>query len=163
MKGGRMPKPTALRNLMGRSHKKKNSREPQFPAADVVPYAPKWLCPPAREEWRRLIGYLIQAGLYTEADRSTLALYCQAFGRAQQAEERIGQLADGAADDGHRGQVTSVWERMAERRTDQARKLLAEFGLSPAERSRVVADVPEAPDELEQLFNRRVMVGSERE
>lgn len=155
MKPGPAPRPSALQALSGRAHKARNRREARGRRPATIPYAPKHLCAPARAEWRRLIGWLVEVGLYTEADQAALELYCQAYGRWREAEAALDAIEEGPIQHGERGDTVSAWQRVANARFDQARRLLAEFGLTPAQRSRVVAAMPEEPDELEQLFARR--------
>ena len=115
----------------------------------MTPYAPKHLCPAARAEWRRLIGYLVDAGLYLEVDQAALEMYCQAYGRWREAEAALDAVEEGPIQHGERGDTVSAWQRVANARYDQARRMLAEFGLTPAQRSRVVAAMPEEMDELQ--------------
>lgn len=166
MRSGPAPRPSALQALQGRSHHARNRREPRLPVPERPPYAPRNLCAEGQREWRRLIGWLVRAGLYTEADRAALEMYCQAYGRWWAAERALDAAEDGPIQRGERGDTVSAWQRVANARFDQVRRMLAEFGLTPAERSRVVAAQPEEPDELEQLtrlFQRDVLVGDERE
>jgi P27 family predicted phage terminase small subunit len=137
MKTGPAPKPTAVRELQGRAHKAKNRREPRPALPERPPYAPRWLCPEGQAAWRRIAGALLDAGLYTTIDQTALELLCDAYGRWRQASRELGANGEGLVSVGERGSVVSAAERVAERRFDQVRKMLAEFGMTPAERSRV--------------------------
>jgi len=54
------------------------------------------------------------------------------------------------------------WQSVANKRFDQLRRMLAEFGLTPASRSRLRIGETEEQDELEALlFRRNVSVGRE--
>jgi P27 family predicted phage terminase small subunit len=137
MKTGPAPKPTAIRELQGRAHRKANRREPRPALPGRPPYAPRWLCPEGQAAWRRIAGALLDVGLYTTIDHVALEGLCEAYGRWRQASEELGRAGAGMVTEGERGSVVSAWERVAERRFDQVRKMLAEFGMTPAQRSRV--------------------------
>jgi P27 family predicted phage terminase small subunit len=139
---GPPPKPTALKKLAGNpGGKRLNEREARPPIPAKRPYAPRFLCSEGQREWRRVVGVLIELGLYTVIDQAALALYCQAYGRWTEAERQIeatgGPVLTGPGPNG--GLWQNPWVAQANRAFDQLRKMLAEFGLSPAQRSRVVA------------------------
>ena len=162
MVSGPPPKPTALKKLQGNPGKRAlNTSEPQPPAPVSVPYAPRFLTAEAKREWRRIVPLLMELGLYTEIDHAAISMYCQAYGRWLDAEREIDQ--DGAVrttDKGYEHQA--AWVQIANKRFDQVRRMLAEFGLTPASRSRLRIDGPEEQDELEALlFRRNVSVARE--
>lgn len=153
MKPGPAPKPTVVKKLAGNPGKRRlNATEPHPPVPAGTPYAPRFLNAEASAEWRRLVGILIDLGLYTEVDRAALAMYCQAWGRwvvAEKAVAKDGEILK--SDEG--GQYQNPWRYAANKAQDQMRKMLAEFGLTPSSRARLSA--PAAPDEptlAEQLF-----------
>lgn len=158
---GRKPKPTALKLLQGNPGKRPidaNEPQPAVPAGDRAPYAPRFLCDEGKAEWRRIIGYLLEAGLYTEVDRTALAMYCQAFGRWIEAEKQVDERGPiCTSDNGNLYQ--NPWVAIANKRWDQVRKVMAEFGMTPSSRTRVTVAMPEEKDELEQLLARRVSGG----
>lgn len=80
---------------------------------------------------------LYQLGLLTELDSSALALYCQAFGRWVQAEEKLKQfgLLIKTPND-HPAQ--SPYLSIANKSMEQMKSLLGEFGMTPSSRSRIV-------------------------
>ncbi len=115
---GRIPKPTSLKLLEGTRKDRVNPSEPTFaPAADLTP--PSWLYKTARDHWNELAPYLKKAGLLTEGDKFALALLCEAYGRFQHDPD-------------------------CEKARDLYRRMLSEFGLTPASRSRIQA-TPQAP------------------
>ena len=150
---GRKPKPTQLKELEGNPGKRRlNASEPHPPVPDVVPYAPKFLNEDARGEWNRMVNILLGLGLYTEVDHAALAMYCQAWGRWVIAERKLtveGEIITGVEG----GKCQNPWRYEANKAQDQMRRMLAEFGLTPASRARL--SVPGAPDEpslADQLF-----------
>jgi phage terminase small subunit len=92
MKPGPTPKPTAIKELAGNPGKRPlNEREPSVPVPGSSPHVPRHLCKEGQKEWRRVVGILIDARLYSEVDRAALAMYCQAWGRWVEAENRLGE------------------------------------------------------------------------
>lgn len=152
MKPGPAPKPTILKELAGNPGKRPlNDREAVIPVPDSVPYAPRHLSGEAKREWRRVVKILLAAGLYSDVDRAALAMYCQAWGRWVEAESEIakrGAILQGA----NGGLYQNPWLSVANKAQDQLRKMIAEFGLSPAQRSRVVAMGPERDQSLAEIL-----------
>lgn len=137
---GRKPKPTVLKQLAGNPGKRPlNKAEPQPPVPASTPYVPRHLCEEGKREWRRLVSILVDLGLYTEIDRAALAMYCQAWGRWVIAEERIDKTGGPTLTSDKGNLYPNPWASEANRRYEQMRKALVEFGLSPAQRSRVRA------------------------
>jgi P27 family predicted phage terminase small subunit len=162
---GRKPKPTALKKLAGNPGKRPlNGGEPRMPVPARTPRVPPYLSKYAKKEWRRMVKMLLNAGLYTEADQTALAMYCQAYGRWRQAEEELDKQNKlmYETDKGyhHQSPLVSITARYWE----QMRKMLAEFGLTPSSRSRMTFDPPDEEDDLAKLlFRRRVKVAGDDE
>lgn len=151
---GRKPKPIALKKLAGNPGKRPLGDEPQPPAPDRTPYAPRHLNDEARREWRRIVGMLIDLGLYTEMDRAALAMYCQAWGRWVKAERELAKMGLVLTpDDGKERGRRNPWLRVSDVAWEQMRKILAEFGLSPSSRSRLAVNADGGPSLAESLFS----------
>jgi P27 family predicted phage terminase small subunit len=126
-----------------------------------IPAMPRHLAEEARREWRRITKHLEALGLISQIDRAALAAYCSAWGDYVWAENRIAQLngprkagdQELAADEtGDRGRIwdtpsgykqISVPMQIRNRALEMMGKFLAEFGMSPAARSRVTASDPQ--------------------
>lgn len=160
---GRRPKPTALKELEGNPGKRPlNDAEPKPPRPDRVPYAPRFLTPEAQKEWRRVVGILVDLNLYTEVDHAALAMYCQAYGRWVAAEREIDATGGPTLVSEAGGLYQNPWQTAANKAFDQVRRMLGEFGLTPATRSRLKVGPAEEQDELEALlFRRNVRVGGD--
>ena len=102
-------------------------------------------------EWKRISAHLQRLGLVSELDRAMLTGYCLAWADLMWAEER---MAAHNADDptGERGRIgvtpsgyqqISVLMQIRNRAMDQLKTFAAEFGMSPAARSRVTASDPQ--------------------
>ena len=135
---GRKPKPTALKELEGNPGKRQlNINEPK-PLAKA-PSCPKWLDPEAKKEWRRLSKKMEQIGILTEIDMAAFAGYCQAYARWKAAEEFISKHgAIVKTPSGYWQQVPQV--SIAQQYMKAMQKFAEQFGLTPAARSRIVAD-----------------------
>lgn len=142
---GPAPKPTRLRLLEGNQSKRPlNQMEPK--PAPVAPAPPPLLKREALEEWHRLAPELERLGLLTVVDGSALAAYCQAYRRWIQAERKVNR----------EGLVLNAKSRyaqahpamaVAQRSMQLMRAFAAEFGLTPASRSRISIGKTESNDE----------------
>lgn len=155
-KRGRKPKPTAIKRLEGNPGKRPlNDLEP-MPKVKML-RCPNWLEPEARKEWRRLAPILIDAGILTAADAVTFAGYCQSYARWREAEENITRTGmivrknDGSV-------TTNPYIKVSRMAFAEVKSLAAEFGLTPAARTAIVADAMsatgnrQAMDPMEQIL-----------
>jgi P27 family predicted phage terminase small subunit len=127
--------------------------EPHPPVPDVIPYAPKFLNDEAKDEWNRMVNILLDLGLYTEVDHAALAMYCQAWGRWVDAECKLKKSGQVVTSEKTGILYQHPYLSIANRAWQQMREMLSEFGLTPAERSRLhVTPVDEEPSLAEQLF-----------
>ena len=55
-------------------------------AKPVLPKCPTWLTKEAKREWKRVAGPLYRAGLLTELDTNTLAMYCETWARFERCQ-----------------------------------------------------------------------------
>lgn len=134
---GRKPKPVAMKKLAGNPGKRPLGNVPQPPVPDHTPYVPRHLNDEARREWRRIVKLLMELGLYTEVDRAALAMYCQAWGRWVEAERELAK--EGAVLTSCKGNLyQNPRLHVANKAWEQMRRILAEFGLTPSSRSRLV-------------------------
>lgn len=77
-----MPRKTGcLVSFEGKKRAKKPSKMPEPPG---------FLTPYAVEEWNRILPALRDTGLLVSVDFSTVAAYCQCYGRWREAEEQLG-------------------------------------------------------------------------
>lgn len=153
---GRKPTPTKLKQLAGNPGKRAlNSSEPQPPVPDRPPYAPRYLNEEGKREWRRVVGMLMDLGLYTELDRAALAMYCQVYGRWVQMERELAD-EDLVLVGSEGGLYQNPKLHVANKAWEQQRKILAEFGLTPSSRSRLTLKGKDEPSLAEVLFNMTV-------
>jgi P27 family predicted phage terminase small subunit len=139
---GRKPVPTRLKLMADHPGKRPiNHNEPQ-PAA-AFPTCPPELGPVARAEWERLVPELGELGPLTNLDRAALAAYCGAYGlraEAMAAIQKYGTMVKAPA--GY--PMQSPYIGLANRQAELMIRLSAEFGFTPASRSRI-STPPELP------------------
>ena len=140
-KRGPRPKPTALRVLEGNPSKRPLPPNEPKPPSISAPAAPLTLDAVGRTEWRRLAPQLQTLGLLTEIDRSALEVCCQIYSELRQLRlQRRRWLRD-------KDKRDAIWrvDSALDRKGGLYRQYLAEFGLTPAARTRVETDeVPAA-------------------
>ena len=140
---GRKPKPTHLKVVQGNPGKRTlNTDEPQ--PEYTLPDPPDHLNEDARIEWDRTAAQLFRMGILSQADRGTLAAYCQAYGRWVQAERALAEMAQ--HDSRTHGLLirtskgTAVQNPLvgtANKAKADMMRYAAEFGMTPSSRSRL--------------------------
>jgi P27 family predicted phage terminase small subunit len=140
---GRRPKPTRLKVLTGNPGKRPlNQNEPR--PAPEIPECPPELGPVARREWDRLVGELGKLKLVTNLDRAALAAYCGAYAlwsEATEAIQKYGTMVKSPS--GY--PIQSPYVAIANRLAELMMRISAEFGFTPASRSRISTPRPEEP------------------
>lgn len=141
---GPPPKPTKLRLLEGNPSKRPINRgEPQPDGGRV--YCPRHIRGEARREWHRVAPELRALGLLTRIDHASLEAYCMCYARWWQAEGALQR--HGLTYVTPSGQIKPRPEvTMANNALKLMKAFLIEFGLTPASRSRLSIDKPEAED-----------------
>ena len=143
MKRGPKPTPTALKRLRGFPGKRGKAKdapkhEPRPPAPAELTIPSSWLPTEAQDEWRRIAPTLMTLGLLTLIDRATLEGYCMAYYRWRQAEEVLEK--EGMVFRTPKGYVQQRPEvSIAQGYLAKMHSLAAEFGFTPASRTRVVS------------------------
>lgn len=137
-KRGRKPKPTALKKLEGNPGKRAlNEYEPMPPITQLR--CPNYLLPEARKEWRRLAPALISMGVLTVADAVPFAAYCTAYARWREAEDMI--TKHGSIYKDPKGYPrANPYVAIAAHHLREMKSLAAEFGLTPANRTAMIAN-----------------------
>ena len=135
---GRKPVPTHLKLIKGNPGKRALGSEPQPQRLEQVPEPPAFLLLEAQAEWRRVAPELVELGLLTALDLQPFAAYCQACGRAEQAERIFAETGGALTVRGARGgEVINPLLRIARDAASEAMRLGAEFGFTPASRARL--------------------------
>jgi P27 family predicted phage terminase small subunit len=155
---GRPPKPTALKLLAGNPGKRPmNPSEPTPEAVSPlkIPAPPKVLDAEGKREWKRVALELAKSGLLTTIDRAALTGYCQSW--SQWIEAVCTVRKEGAIVKTPNGfPVQSPWLAIQNKASDQMKKYLVEFGMTPASRSRIhVADPNANADPMDDFLGRK--------
>ncbi|MEG0145455.1 MAG: phage terminase small subunit P27 family [Clostridia bacterium] len=153
-KRGRKPKPTALKKLEGNPGKRPLGELEPLPPISVL-RCPNWLLPEARKEWRRLAPALIAMGVLSLADAVPFAAYCTAYARWREAEDEITQHGS-VYKDANGNIKPNPYIAISARQLSEIKSLAAEFGLTPATRTAIIANalsvVNRTQDPLEQIL-----------
>ena len=149
---GRKPVPTALKELRGTARADRGvPNESKPPVPKTIPNPPSHFNRWAKKVWREYGQLLLDAGLFTELDSVAFEMFCQAYGRWIDAERQLleeGEILTSAQG----GLYQNPRLGIANRAWDQLKRMLPEFGLTPAERTRVAALVAEEEDDLATLL-----------
>ena len=161
MRPGPSPKPTKLKRLAGNPGKRPlNDGEPQFWVPERMLRPPDHLDNEGRAVWRQLGKMLLDAGLFTAVDRYALEMFCSAASRYRRAEvmvRREGEVLEGAEG----GLYQNPWLHTANKAWDQMRKMFSEFGLTPAERSRIKTAAQEDGESIADILIREAQIADD--
>ena len=141
MPAGRPRKPTHLKALAGTLQPSRtNPHEPT--AAVYLPTPPAWLSERARAYWAEVGAVLLSMNLCTAADGPALQLLTEAlaeWAEARQAVQARGLTYDTATVSGGTMRRPNPEVAIAADAWRRALAMLAQFGLTPASRSKVSA------------------------
>jgi P27 family predicted phage terminase small subunit len=146
--------PTHLKLLRGNPSKEAlNKNEPQPAIPPATPDAPDCLKGYAADEWYRVAEELYRLRLLTRVDINPLAAYCQAYAIWRTAVETLATMADRDAVTHGLLVRTNAGAAMqnplvltARQAANDMVRFAAEFGLTPAARSRISSlDDPSGP------------------
>ena len=100
--------------------------------------APPWMSDAAKAEWKRIMPALSRRGIVSETDLGQLESYCIAFGQAREAEAMLAR--DGLVIDSPQGPKRHPAVGVMQTAMGEARRIAAEFGLTPVSRARLASD-----------------------
>jgi P27 family predicted phage terminase small subunit len=124
------------------------------------PEPPDFLGDEAKIEWNRVVPELLRLRLLTILDLGPLAAYCQSYGRWVEAERVLAEMAaedpetKGLTVKGAMGAaIINPLLRVARASAEDMLRFAAEFGFSPASRTKVSAGIgPEKPSKFGDLL-----------
>lgn len=136
---GRKRKPTEQKIAEGNRGKRKlePEKEPQYSTDNLVPT--KKLSKHAQEEWNRLSPIITKSKVFTEADTAALTLHCETYATFVRATNELEQDG-GLFTFTKAGITTHPAVRIQNNCAALILKFLAEFGLTPASRSKVIVN-----------------------
>lgn len=151
---GRTPQPSKIRLITGNPGKRPiNKQEPQ--PAEGIPKKPKnFLTEEASAEWDRIVPQLTACGLLTHLDFAALLGYCMTYSdyiMATREVQRLGPVItcpNGALQ-------KNPYMAQANASLKLLRGFMADFGLSPASRSRVTVAEGSEDDPLKKYSGKK--------
>lgn len=155
-------KPTRLKKLQGNpSRRPLPQKEPQYQVG--LPERPRWLKGLAGKCWSSLTPLLLQAKVATIGDAVALEMVCDAYMEYRAARAKVLKLGMTyeqkilvREDEDSHTEVLQIRERpevkIASDAWKRLRSGLAEFGLTPASRSKVESLMEQQEDELDKFL-----------
>lgn len=152
---GPPPKPTHIKLVEGNPGRRPlNDKEPKPPRG--IPKCPPHLSERARGLWKKIGPHLDKMGVLTIADGTALELMCEAYAEYWECREVIiaggatftSETLAGGLMERARPQVAmqaDAWRRVL--------SMLAQFGLTPASRSKVKTGDTEKVDPMDAFLN----------
>lgn len=151
-KSGRKPLPSALKLARGVRKDRIPASEP--PLLDGGPAMPDYLDERARAEWERMVALLDRMGILSASHGPALGLYCQAYSRLVNAEEKLRTQGE-TVPTKLGGLQSNPYVRIARESSRQMQSLLVEFGMTPSSSTHVAMRPIEVPiDDLEEFLKR---------
>ena len=126
---GPKAKPNAIKRLEGSW--RVNEREPKAEIGE--PKKPEWLGRAGQAEWKRLAPILVRMGVLTEVDGTALTAYCRLVDQASRIRVALSKVKQPA------GELAVSLQREERDIYRQLHQYIAHFGLSPATRTKIVA------------------------
>ena len=143
----RPPKPTALKLVAGNPGKRatpNHEPDPEY-LADLTP--PAWLPERAKAVWREIAPQLSRAKLLTEVDVEALAIGCYSIANHRLAVSKAGEsLVKAKFEENEEGDIVETgehinpWMLVQSMAFKQVHQLFAQFGMTPAARTRVAVN-----------------------
>lgn len=141
---GRKNKPDTLKALEGNPGKR--ALNDKAPKPDVViPECPAHLTGEAKKEWVRVTKELHTLGILANIDRASLAAYCMAwldFVYASRMVDEEGEVITSIKG----GKYLNPWVGIKTSSMDRVVRISAEFGMTPASRTRIKVETPSEED-----------------
>lgn len=149
--------PTALRLLEGnRSHRTPNQFEPR--PERILPKAPACLDREAKKIWKEWAPKLLKLGVLTETDTFALETLCRSMSRVREANKAVQEKGTVIKDS--RGiPRRNPFLRVEEKAQQEVDRMMIQFGLTPASRTRIVTSGLEGIDTHMGSLGRKMAAG----
>ena len=150
---GRKKKPTAVKRLAGNPGKHKLNQAEPTPEL-VLPPAPADLTDLGRAKWDEMSLLLFNQGVMTEMDQEILHIFCGEYEMFVDATKNMKAFGGPVVKTDKGNPIQNPYLSVANQCKERMIKILLEFGMSPASRSRVTAAPRAKPKSLaEKFFN----------
>lgn len=148
---GPPPKPNELKALEGNPGKRRLKNSPK-PERVLGLKCPKFIGRHGKAEWNRITPELARLGMLTKIDYAALVMYCRTYQKWMEAEEFLiekgtiftlkeDDVLDSQGNIIKKGKIKYIQQlpqvSIAQQCAEYCRKMISEFGLSPAARSRL--------------------------
>ncbi len=150
---GRRPIPLEMKLLTGNPGKRRlNRREPK--GRPGVPPCPQHLRGVARDAWHRIGRRLKTLRVITDADADALELVCTAYAEYRAALAVVARRGRTYATRTANGIIVRKRPEVAiaSEAWWRVKSMLVEFGLTPAARTRIVADHSDSDDQVDEFL-----------
>jgi len=149
-------KPIAQKKLQGtyRKDRAAGAIDERFENLKRIPKPPEELNDLAVEVWYAVGKQLVDAGIFKSVDIISFAMFCAEVSKWREAEQHIKD--EGLTYIPPRGRLVkeNPWVRISRAALDNARRFFGEFGLTPAERTKIkIVDTPDDESLADKLFN----------
>jgi len=154
---GKAPRPTALKNLRPRSHHKKSGViEPRLSVS--MPPMPRWLDGVGKWAFNEIGTQLVKMRVVTTADKKALELLADTYSEYRRARAAILEKGSTYTSKNIKTGIEKRYVRPEVNIAKGARadiiRLLKQFGLTPAARTRVSMVEPEEIDPFEEYLKK---------
>ena len=140
--GRRGPTPTPTAIKLARGSWRGDAEDKKGPKAKAgKPRMPAWLDPRAKAAWKAIVPELEQLGVLATCDAHALSLLCEAFSEWKQAKIMLAKTPHVKAIHNPDGSLkylqTNPYVSISRKAGEELLRLLREFGLTPAARTRI--------------------------
>lgn len=152
---GRPAKPNEIKVLEGNPGKRRIKNSPR-PSRVLGLKCPKFLGKYGKQEWNRITPELARLGMLTKIDQAALEMYCRTYQKWREAEDFLiekGTIYTIKDADGRIKFIQQVPQvSIAMQSQEYCRKMLGEFGLTPASRARLEINTKEVDEKDLEAF-----------
>ena len=142
---GQKPKPRRLKIVEGNPGKRALNKNEPMPDVEK-PVAPDVLSDAASVHWGTVVQQLYDAKIMTNLDIDALAMYCEAYARWVEANDKV--RTEGTIVIAKSGYpMQSPWLSIANKAFDQMKAIMTEFGMTPSSRTRVSVQKDDPDDD----------------
>ncbi|MBU1567705.1 MAG: phage terminase small subunit P27 family [Proteobacteria bacterium] len=143
-------KPTNIKILQGTARPGRMNKDEPTPNIEI-PEMPTHLTGEAAKEWKFITAHLKSMGLISRCDKAAISFYCTLWKDHVEAEAQIAEKGRVVITPNGSEQI-SPWVSISKHAMLAAHKMLVEFGLTPASRTKVSAKTPEKKKDPKSRF-----------
>lgn len=148
-RSGRKRKSTQTLKLHGSFRKDRHNTAAPEPESNA-PEPPKWLSGESLAEWKRIVPLLLAEQSVTPWDRAALAAYCEEWKLYVSCSQKIRMIKSLTVTGSRKQKAEHPLLRVREKCFKRMMQVCAEFGLTPASRSRLNVKPETMDDPLHQ-------------